>query len=150
MSRRQLLAAAAAAPFASAAGNSAHSARSADTTFVLFHGAWHGGWCWSKLAPLLQAKGCRVLTPTLTGLGEPAHLLGPEVDLERVALVGHSYGGMVIAEGAARVVPRVSQLIYLDAFLPDSGKALRDYAPVPPRGRTAGAFHHRVHQAASA
>ena len=68
------LAAVAAAPFASAAGNPARSAAPADTIFVLIHGAWHGGWCWcwQKLAPVLQAQGYRVLTPTLTPLGAGA------------------------------------------------------------------------------
>ena len=78
-------------------------------TFVLVHGAWHGGWCWKKVAPLLRAAGHEVYTPTLTGLGERAHLLTREVDLDThipdvvnvleyedlrdVILVGHSYGG---------------------------------------------------------
>jgi pimeloyl-ACP methyl ester carboxylesterase len=39
-------------------------------TFVLVHGAWHGGWCWHKIVPLLEAKGHRVLAPDLPGLGE--------------------------------------------------------------------------------
>jgi hypothetical protein len=47
--------------------------------FVLVHGAWHGGWCWKKLTPLLRAAGHEVFTPTLTGLGERVHLLGPQV-----------------------------------------------------------------------
>jgi len=110
-------------------------------TFVLVHGAWHGGWCWRKLVPLLEALGHRVWTPTLTGLGERAHLLSADVDLQThvldvsallemedlrdVVLVGHSYAGMVITGVADRLVG----LIYLDAFLPDAGKALRDYTP---------------------
>ena len=76
-------------------------------TFVLIHGAWHGGWCWKKVTPLLRAAGHDVYTPTLTGLGERAHLLSPAVDLachvqdvvnvleyedlRQVVLVGHSY-----------------------------------------------------------
>ena len=51
-------------------------------TFVLIHGAWHGGWCWKKVRPLLQSAGHAVHTPTLTGLGERAHLSRPEVDLD--------------------------------------------------------------------
>jgi hypothetical protein len=46
-------------------------------TYVLVHGAWHGGWCWRKLAPLLRAEGHEVLTPTLTGLGERATWRAP-------------------------------------------------------------------------
>ena len=50
-------------------------------TFVLVHGGWHGGWCWKKVVPLLRAAGHEVFTPTLTGLGERAHLLTPTIDL---------------------------------------------------------------------
>ena len=87
------------------------------TTFVLVHPAWFGGWCWRKLTPLLQAAGHAVHTPTLTGLGDRAHLLDHGVDLlthvedvvnalvyedlDRVVLVGNSSGGMV-ATGVAR------------------------------------------------
>ncbi|WP_374438431.1 alpha/beta fold hydrolase [Inhella sp.] len=113
--------------------------------WVLVHGAWHGGWCWRKLVPLLEAQGHRVWTPTLTGLGERAHLLSADVDLQthvldvsallemedlnNVVLVGHSYAGMVITGVADRLPERLMGLIYLDAFLPDAGKALRDYTP---------------------
>ena len=118
------------------------------TTFVLVHGAWYGGWCWNKLAPLLRAAGHQVFTPTLTGLGERAHLLTPAIDLathindivavmeyedlQDVVLVGHSYGGMVIAGVAEAVGSRIAQLVFLDAFLPESGKAVTDYAPMLP------------------
>ena len=51
------------------------------TTFVLVHGAWHGGWCWKRVTPLLRAAGHDVFTPTLTGLGERAHLSSPEIGL---------------------------------------------------------------------
>ncbi len=121
--------------------------------WVLVHGAWHGGWCWRKLVPLLQAQGHRVWTPTLTGLGERAHLLVPEVDLDthvrdvmgllemedlrQAVLVGHSYAGMVVTGVADRLPDRVAQLVYLDAFVPDPGKALRDYTPRPPSPSTA-------------
>jgi pimeloyl-ACP methyl ester carboxylesterase len=115
------------------------------TTFVLVHGAWHGGWCWRKLTPLLRAAGHEVYTPTLTGLGERAHLGNPEVrlathvqdvvsvleyeDLTEVVLVGHSYGGMVIA-GVAHAVPeRLAHLVYLDAFVPEDGQSMLDLGP---------------------
>ncbi len=42
-------------------------------TFVLIHGAWHGGWCWKKVTPLLIAAGHDVYTPTMTGLGTKRH-----------------------------------------------------------------------------
>lgn len=124
--------------------------RTKAATFVLVHGAWHGGWCWQWLTPRLRAAGHAVVAPTLTGLGERAHLLTPEVDLdthirditalleyddlERVVLVGHSYGGMVIAGVAAQVPERVIGLVYLDAFLPEDGRAVADYCTLAPTG----------------
>jgi pimeloyl-ACP methyl ester carboxylesterase len=148
---RQTLAMPAAAPLtavATGAADAATSARGRSTTFVLVHGAWHGGWCWTKLAPLLRAAGHQVFTPTLTGLGERVHQLSADVDLgthvqdvvalleyedlRDVILVGHSYGGMVIAGVAAAAAPRVAKLVYLDAFLPEDGKSVKDYAPLPP------------------
>ena len=126
----------------------ASSAHDHTTTFVLVHGAWHGGWYWKKLTPLLRAAGHQVFTPTLTGLGERSHLLTPEIDLDThikditlvleyedlhdVVLVGHSYAGMVVAGVAEALGTRVAQLVFLDGFLPESGKALTDYAPSPP------------------
>ncbi len=114
-------------------------------TFLLVHGAWHGGWCWEKVAKRLRAIDHEVFTPTLTGLGERAHLLAPDIDLTThiedvlgvmeyedlrdVVLVGHSYGGMVIAGVADRAPSRVAMLVYLDAFFPEGGMALRDYLP---------------------
>ncbi len=111
-------------------------------TFVLVHGAWHGGWCWRKVTPLLRAAGHEVYTPTLTGLGERVHLASPEIglsthiqdvvnvleyeDLREVVLVGHSYGGMVIAGVADRAAERLAHLVYLDAFVPADGQALVD------------------------
>ena len=114
------------------------------TTIVLIHGGWHGGWCWKKLVPLLRLRGHDVHAPTLTGLGERAHLLSPAIslsthvqdivalltyeDLQEVMLVGHSYGGMVMT-GVAEAVPhRLTQLVYLDAFVPQDGQALADLA----------------------
>jgi pimeloyl-ACP methyl ester carboxylesterase len=115
------------------------------TTFVLVHGAWHGGWCWIKTTRLLTDAANVVYTPTLTGLGERAHLARPEVDLDahvqdvvatleteelrNVVLVGHSYGGMVITGAAARVPNRIARLVYLDAFVPDVGQSVLSLLP---------------------
>ncbi|SRR5579884_157665 len=113
-------------------------------TYVLVHGGGHGGWCYGKVAPLLRAAGHDVHAPTLTGLGERAHLLGPAVDLDmhvrdvvavlhyedlrEVILVGHSYGGMVITGVADRAADRVGRLVYLDAANPRNGQSLVDVA----------------------
>jgi pimeloyl-ACP methyl ester carboxylesterase len=115
------------------------------TVYVLVHGAWHGGWCWIKVARLLTDAANVVYTPTLTGLGERAHLARPEIDLEthvqdivavleteelrNVVLVGHSYGGLVISGVAARADKRIARLVYLDAFVPDAGRSLLSFMP---------------------
>lgn len=111
-------------------------------TFVLVHGAFHGGWCWQRLTPYLQAAGHLVYTPTLTGLGERSHLLSPTInltchiqdvvnlvlyeDLEDVILVGHSYAGMVISGVADQCAARIARLVYLDAFVPENGETALD------------------------
>lgn len=113
-------------------------------TFVLVHGGGHGGWCYAPVARLLRAAGHEVVTPTLTGLGERAHLLRPGIDLDThitdvtavlryddlrdVILVGHSYGGMVVTGAADRAADRVGKLVYLDAANPADGQSLLDVA----------------------
>jgi pimeloyl-ACP methyl ester carboxylesterase len=114
-------------------------------TFVLVHPAWFGGWCWKKVAPVLRARGHDVYTPTLTGLGERAHLARPEVglgthiedvvnvvkyeDLSGVILVGNSSGGVVITGVADRVPEQIAQVVYLDAFVPEDGQCMLDMIP---------------------
>jgi pimeloyl-ACP methyl ester carboxylesterase len=113
-------------------------------TYVLVHGGGHGGWCYSRVAPLLRAEGHDVYTPTLTGLGERAHLMRADIDLDfhirdviavlhyedlrDVILVGHSYGGMVITGVADRASDRLGKLVYLDAATPANGESLVDHA----------------------
>lgn len=71
--------------------------------FVLVHGAWHGGWCWKKLVPLLRVDGYQVLTPTMTGLGERAHLLGPEVAGPREPVPFKSWRNLGVTPPQVRV-----------------------------------------------
>ncbi|MFC6087310.1 alpha/beta hydrolase [Sphaerisporangium aureirubrum] len=115
------------------------------STFVLVHGAWHGGWCWDRVAPLLRAAGHDVHTPTLTGLSERAHLLSPQVGLDThiedvvrlldvltshdVVLVGHSYAGQVITAVADRRPAAVRLRVHLDAFAGTDGEAAVDLLP---------------------
>lgn len=115
------------------------------SNFVLVHGAWHGGWCWRRVADRLLAAGHRVFCPTLTGLGERAHLLGRDVnltthiqdvvalleteELSDLVLVGHSYGGIVITGVAARAKARLRQLVYLDSAIVEDGAAWSGIAP---------------------
>jgi pimeloyl-ACP methyl ester carboxylesterase len=152
VSRRDLIAGAtpagAAAISLTVMGRSEAQAQDAKrATYVLVHPAWHGGWCWKKVAPLLRARGHDVWTPTLTGLGERSHLARPEVglnvhvedvasvlefeDLTGVILVGHSSTGMVITGIADRMPERLAHLVYLDAFVPENGQALLDLMPAP-------------------
>ncbi|MGH7571611.1 MAG: alpha/beta fold hydrolase [Gemmatimonadota bacterium] len=114
------------------------------TTYVIVHGAWGGSWDWRQVDSILTGHGHLVYRPALTGLGERVHLASPSIgldthitdivnvlvweDLRDVVLVGHSYGGMVITGVADRVPERIRHLIYLDAFLPDSGESMRRLA----------------------
>src|SRR5215469_5433201 len=106
-------------------------------TFVLVHGAWHGGWCWQRVADRLRSGGHSVFTPTLTGLGERSHLLREGIDigthiadvvnvmkweqLTDVVLCGHSYGGFVISGVAEQMAPAIRSVVFLDAFVPNDG-----------------------------
>jgi pimeloyl-ACP methyl ester carboxylesterase len=113
-------------------------------TFVLVHGAWHGGWCWRRVADLLEGRGHKVYTPTLTGLGERSHLLSAAINLDThitdvvnvfkwedvtdVILCGHSYGGWPITGAAEQVLHRIASVVYLDAFVPENGQKPLDLA----------------------
>lgn len=113
-------------------------------TFVLIHGAWHGGWCWRRVADLLQAQGHKVFAPTLTGVGERSHLLSKDTtldthiadivnlfkweDLKGVCLVAHSYGGWPSSGALEQVHDRVSSIVWLDAFKPENGQRGTDFA----------------------
>src|SRR5579863_318298 len=118
-------------------------------TFVVVHGAWHGGWCWRRGARLLAKHGHEGFTPTLTGGGERSHLLtasgkvathildvGNEMtwqELNDVVLVGHSYGGMVISGVAEKMEKAIASLVMLDAFMPEDGQGVLDIYPPPNR-----------------
>ena len=116
-------------------------------TFVLVHGAWHGAWCWRRVARVLIRSGHEVFAPTLTGLAERSHLLSPAIDLDThildvvnemkwqelndVVLVGHSYGGMVISGVAEKMERAISSVVLVDSFLPETGQAVIDLQPQP-------------------
>ena len=123
-------------------------------TFVLVHGAWGGSWCWKRVRHMLQRQGHDVFTPTLTGLADRSHLLSEKVNLEThttdvlnlvrweelddFVLCGHSYGGMVVTGVADRIPERLRALVFLDAFVPDDGQCLADFAPVSGGGLVDG------------
>jgi len=117
------------------------SAASAEpaTNVILVHGAWADGASWSKIIPLLTAKGLHVTAVQLplTSLADDAATVKRALALESgpVILVGHSYGGAVITEAGDD--PKVSALVYVAAFAPDAGQSagsLSASVPPPPMG----------------
>ena len=114
--------------------------RTVPREFVIVHGAWGGGWDWKAVDSALTARGHRVHRVTLTGLGERVHLASAAIGLQThisdvvnsirfeslrdVILVGHSYGGMVITGVADQIPDRIRRVVYVDAFLPNSGESL--------------------------
>ena len=130
-------------------------------SFLLVHGAWHGGWCWDDVAAALRAEGHTVLAPTLPGMGEgeaPASKgigLEQHVDavvrlidqqqLDDFVLVGHSYAGMVVSAVADQRADRIRHLVYLDAFVPEHGQSLASLLPA----QTWAAFEHSAATSAS-
>lgn len=104
-------------------------------TFVLVHGAWTGAFAFRHVRRLLQSQGHDVFTPSLTGIGDRAHLASPLVDLsthvrdvanmvlyedlKQVVLLGFSYGGFVVTGALEHIADRVAHLVFLDAFVPE-------------------------------
>jgi pimeloyl-ACP methyl ester carboxylesterase len=139
ISRRGVLASATIGAGVAALGGAPATAQtSAPRTFVLVHGAWHGGWCWRRVADLLEKQGHKVFTPTLTGVGERSHLMSKDInldthitdlvnvfkweDLKDVCLVVHSYGGWPGSGAIEQVGDRISSIVWLDAFKPEDGQ----------------------------
>ena len=110
--------------------------------FVLVHGSWHDGSAWKQVADQLDAAGHHVTAPTIAGHGKDAdrdishddcvrsivdHIV--DSDLEDVVLVGHSFGGTVIARVAGEIPERIRRLVFWNAFVPEDGNALTDEIP---------------------
>jgi pimeloyl-ACP methyl ester carboxylesterase len=150
-SRRAALGGMAAASAMSVSGEA--MAQAAAKTFVLVHGACHGGWCWRRVADRLARQGHKVFAPTLTGLGERAHLLSKHVrlsthiadvvnvikweELSGIVLVGHSYGGVVISGVAEEVQASIASIVFLDALLPQNGTSIAGIAGAAARAEIA-------------
>lgn len=126
-------------------------------TFVIVHGAWSSAWAWNRfVTPMLRKAGQEVYAVSLTGLGERSHLGTPDTDLDThitdvvnviyfedlhdVILVGHSYGGMVITGVADRCPEKLSQLVYLDAYVPSNGESFVDHWTPEERQQRLGAL----------
>ena len=111
--------------------------------FVLVSGAWHAGWCWERVVPLLEQAGHRALAPDLLGMGSdhaPLEVvtLGlwadqvaalVEAQPEPVILVGHSFGGNAISGTADAIPGKIRHLVYLDSLVIEGGKAPFDNLP---------------------
>ncbi len=135
--------------------DTAHFA-SSPRTFVLVHGTAYGGWCWRRVADLLQARGHKVYTPTLTGLADRSHLMSKNITLDThildvvnlikweglddVCLCGHSSGGVVVSGAIEQVLARVSSIVFLDAFLPENGQRPSDWNSPQSRAAVAAAL----------
>src|SRR5215831_9932315 len=121
-------------------------------TFVLVHGSSAGGWCYRRVSDILESRGHKVFAPTLTGLGERSHLMSGLItldthitdvvnvirweNLENFALVGHSYGGWIISGVAEQVEKKISQIVFLDVFMPENGqRVLYQFSAQPRRDR---------------
>ena len=114
-------------------------------TFVLVHGAMHGGWCWRDVQRRMGRQGHDVHRPTLTGQGDRRAALSPDVgldthvadleellwfeDLRDVHLVLHSYAGVLAGPLAERVEERLASVVYFGAFITGPGESLLDVEP---------------------
>jgi alpha/beta hydrolase family protein len=143
MTRRTVLASATAGISAAALGGTPALAQ-ARKTFVLVHGAWHGGWCWRRVADLLEKKGHKVYTPTLTGVADRSHLMSKDInldthiadivnlikweDLHDICLAVHSYGGWPGSGAIEQTLDRISSIVWVDAFKPEDGERGFDFA----------------------
>lgn len=128
------------APLATASGQTVQSGK--PRTFVLVHGAWHGAWCWERVAQRLRQQGHRVYAITLTGLADRSHLMSESItldthiadivnlfkweDIDQAVLVAHSYGGWPVSGALEQIHGSVSSVIYLDSFVPQDGQSGAD------------------------
>ena len=149
LTRRGAIARIGAAIALAAAPAGAARAQTARKTFVLVHGALLGGWCWRRVADLLETKGHKVFAPTLTGLGERSHLLSKSINLDThvadivnivkwegladFCLVAHSYAGFPASAALEQISDGASSIVWLDALKPENGDKVIDFLPYPTR-----------------
>jgi pimeloyl-ACP methyl ester carboxylesterase len=122
------------------------------STYVLVHGAWHGGWCWHKIVPRLRAEGHTVVAPDMPGHGHDSRPIAPvtlddivgqihetiDAQDEPVILVGHSYGGAMITQAAEQRSDKIKSLVYVTAFLLDQGQSVMNLAEQDSDSRLTG------------
>ena len=116
--------------------------------YHLVHGAWHGSWCFNKLVPMLEGHGSRVYLCDLPGhymnkadfskitlstyVKHVCDFIEKNIDGE-VILVGHSMGGMVISQVAENLPGKISNLVYITAFVPGRDSSLVDEEKISKR-----------------
>ncbi|MFZ0424395.1 MAG: alpha/beta fold hydrolase [Xanthobacteraceae bacterium] len=140
---RRMALGAAGVGIAAIGGTQAMAQANARKTFVLVHGAYHGGWCWRRVADILEQHGHKVYAPSLTGNGDRSHLLSKDVvldtqiadianlvtweDLKDICLVAHSFGGWPASGALEHIHDRTAAIVWLDAFMPQDGQKGTDY-----------------------
>lgn len=106
-------------------------------TFVLVHGAYHGGWCWRRVADRLRRRGHDVFAPSLTGLGDRSHLLSASVglatmvddivqtieseELHDVIVVAHSFGALPTLGAIDLCADQISGVVIVDGVVAEPG-----------------------------
>jgi pimeloyl-ACP methyl ester carboxylesterase len=112
---------------------SANATTTTPPNIVLVHGLWADGSSWSKVIPILQNAGHRVIAVQLAerSLADDVATVKRAIDLVGgpTILVGHSFGGFVITN-AAYNNPNVTGLVYVSAFAPDEGESAVNFVPV--------------------
>ncbi|WP_414572686.1 alpha/beta fold hydrolase [Nostoc sp. CCY 9925] len=112
------------------------------STFVLVHGSWHDGSAWQAVIDQLEAKGHHAFAPTIAGHGKGVNKNVNHAqctqsivdyivskDLNDIVLVGHSFGGTIIAKVAEAISNRIRRLIFFNAFVLNDGESLNDNTP---------------------
>ncbi len=143
ITRRGMIGGVAGVGFIASAPASAAYAQAGPKTFVLVHGTFCGGWYWRRVADLLEKRGHKVFSPTLSGLGERSNLVSKEInldthvtdianvfkweDLTDVCLVVHSYGGWIGSGVVEQIGDRISSIVWLDAYKPEDGQRPIDF-----------------------
>jgi pimeloyl-ACP methyl ester carboxylesterase len=112
------------------------------STFVLVHGAWHDGSAWKAVIQHLEAKGHQAFAPTIAGHGKGVNKnvnhaqctqsvvdYIVDKDLTDIVLLGHSFGGTIVAKAAEAIPERIRRLIFFATFIPNDGNSLSDSLP---------------------
>jgi pimeloyl-ACP methyl ester carboxylesterase len=111
---------------------------------ILVHGAFADGTSWSKLIPILEAKGYHVVSVQnpLTSLADDVAATKRAIALQDgpVILVAHSWGGAVITQAGGD--PKVAGLVFVAAYAPDAGQSANEAST--PFGITEGQKSIRI------